>query len=115
MIEQAELPRLGRHAPHLIDVFIEARRAWRGQSPQGAEKAQVRRPVGVGVAGAIGDRMAVEPGLRIGLGQDGAGQHVGDGALARPGPADHGEVQRPGLLSFQKRPDHVANHRRRQP
>ena len=56
--------------------------------------------------------MAREAGLRIGLGEHGAGQHVGDGALARPCPADDGDVQRQRRLPVQKRPDAVAHQRR---
>ena len=65
--------------------------------------------------------MAREAGLRIGLGRQGAAEHVGDGALAGPGAAEDGDVQRRGRLVVEGRPDAVAHqgggqaqaHRRR--
>ena len=58
--------------------------------------------------------MAGEAGLRVGLGRLGAAEQVGDGALAGPGAADHGDVQRRGRLAVEERADAVAHQGRGQ-
>ena len=55
-----------------------------------------------------------EAGLRVGLGESGPGEHVGDGALAGPGAADDGDVQRRGRLVVEEGAEAVAHQGRRQ-
>ena len=102
MVEEAELLRHGRHPANLIDVLVEVGGGGRGQASQGAEEADVRRPVAGTVAAGVADGMARETGLGIGLGEDAGGKHVGDGALAGPGPAHDGQVQRLAPLSLEE-------------
>jgi hypothetical protein len=53
--------------------------------------------------------MAGETGLGVGLGHVGAGEHVGNGALAGPGATDHDDVQRRGRLVVEIGADDVSH------
>src|SRR5262245_57786987 len=68
------------------------------------------RPVSAGVS----DGMAREAGLGIGLGLDGAAEHVGHGALAGPGAPQYRDVQWRRRLAIEERPNAIADQRRRQ-
>ncbi len=73
------------------------------------------RPGKVAVGPRVRDGMACEARLRIGFRCRRASEQIGDGALARPRAADHGQMQRRGLLAVQKRADAIAHERRSEP
>ena len=64
---------------------------------------------------SVGDRVAGETGLRVGLGRAGTDQEVHDRALTCPGTADDRDVQRFRRLAVEIRADDVADQRGRQP
>ena len=66
------------------------------------------------VGAGVGDGVAGEAGLRIGLGRLGAAEQVGHGALAGPGAADDDDVQRRRRLVVEARADAVAHQGRGQ-
>src|SRR5437867_497858 len=80
-----------------------------------AEEAGVACPAQGAVDAGVGDRMAREAGLRVGLGGGGAAEHVGDGALARARPTDDGDVDRRRRLVVEEGADAVARQGRGEP
>ncbi len=111
--EKIETGRIGRHSPYLVDVLIQARRAGVRETRQRTEKAEMSGPVDRPISAGVGNGVARETRLRVGLGQARAREHVGDGALAGTGTAHDDDVQRGRRLAVKERPQAVANQGRR--
>ncbi len=107
--QQAEVARLDRHAAALVDVGVEAGRTGLAQPPKVAQEAEVCRPAHLSIGAGVGDGVAREAGLRVGLGQGGPAEEVGDRALACARAAHHRDVQGRRRLAAQERADAVAH------
>ena len=104
----------GDNAPNLIDILIQV-----GGRSLGKRRNDPRKPCWAGqlsgaVRSGVGDRVAREAGLGIGLGHDGAAEKIDDCALAGAGSAHHRDVQRAGRCLIEKWSDAVADQGRRQ-
>ena len=115
VFEEVVSRRIGRDAADLIHVLVQTGGRRLREAPEWAEEAEVAGPgKGAGDAG-VGDGMAGETGLGVGLRRLGAAEHVGDRALAGPRAADDGDVQRDRRLVVDGRADAVAHQCRGQP
>src|SRR5262249_5926004 len=105
----------GGDAPDLVHVLVEVARLLLADPLHRAHEPDVARPREGRPGGQVGGRVAGVAGLRVRLGDHGPGQEVDDRALARPGPTDDRDVQRPRRLAFEERADHVAGQRGGEP
>ena len=101
-----------RHFHDLEDIFVEVGGRGLLQTSERAEKTEVAGPVASRLAKDVGGGVSRVAGLRVGLGQQVAGEKIDHRAFSGAGAADDGDVDRCFALPVKGRPEHVTNQRR---